>query len=164
MKITKLHREVAEALFRERLTPAAIRAKFRVSPKTLARWRGEPAFRAVLAEIEAECQRRARWLLVTFGEPVAARLIKLTEAENAETARKACLDVLVRALGSGAPPEEAERPAEGLSADAPARQEFLTRVGALAEEVLAGDRTPSAESPPAAPVAVPQAALAASAG
>ena len=97
MKITRLHRAVAEALVREQATPAEIRQRFHISPATLARWEGEPAFQALVGEVEERSRRRARWLFVTFAELAAARLVKLTEAENAETARKACLDVLTRA-------------------------------------------------------------------
>lgn len=112
MKITKRHRAVAEALYIERLRPEQVHSRFRVTPKTLARWQADPDFRALMAEIEAEHRERARRVFVTFAETAAVRLVKVTDTENPETVRKACLDVLARADLGGRP--------GGSDGDAPA--------------------------------------------
>jgi len=143
MKITKLHRDIAEALVTQRATPADIRARFRVGPKALARWETEPAFRALLAEIETRHRRRARWLFVTFAEIAAARLVKLTEADSAETARKACLDVLAKAdLSTTANDATEQQPTDTSTIDADTRQRIY--------ELLTAGREPPAKPTPAA--------------
>ena len=151
MKITKLHRDVAEALYTQRATPEEIRSRFRIGARTLARWQAEPDFQAVLKEIEARQRRRARWLFVTFAEIAAARLVKLTEADNLETARKACLDVLEKAEVTA----ETERPADAPEARLPAidaitRQRIYELLAALPERRPEPQPAEETESTPAA--------------
>jgi hypothetical protein len=147
MRITRLHRKVAETYCVKRESAEDVRKQHHISLKTLERWLAAPAFQALLVEIEAKHRRRAKWVFITCSEVVAARLVKLTETDSAETARKACLDVLEHAQPLG---ETAGVVAAGPSAE---------RVGAERRQaiyaIMAAESAKEAASAPPLPALAP---------
>lgn len=71
-----------------------ILARHRVSAATLSRWATEPGFLMELSRQANWLCRRSELLLASYRKLAATRLIELTNCENPETARKACLDVI----------------------------------------------------------------------
>jgi hypothetical protein len=70
--------------------------KHEVSAAEYRRWYSEEAF---AEEFEARMEalgRQGRLLIARYASYAAAKLIALTESENQETARKACLDIIDR--------------------------------------------------------------------
>jgi hypothetical protein len=70
--------------------------KHRVSAADYRRWHSEEAFAEEYEARLAALGRQSRLLIARYASYAAAKLIALTESENQETARKACLDIIDR--------------------------------------------------------------------
>ncbi len=88
--LTKLQKEVIEELFDGEKDEQKILSDRKVGGVTFERWFNNPRF---VLEIE----RRVQWseLMLLRNKALASKkLVVLTETKSAETARKACLDIL----------------------------------------------------------------------
>jgi hypothetical protein len=70
--------------------------KHGVSAAEYRRWHSEEAFAEEYEARLAALGRQSRLLIARYASYAAAKLIALTESENQETARKACLDIIDR--------------------------------------------------------------------
>ncbi len=70
--------------------------KHGISAAEYRRWHSEEAFAQEYESRLAALGRQSRLLIARYASFAAAKLIALTESENQETARKACLDIIDR--------------------------------------------------------------------
>ncbi len=93
-KPSKKQLAVLDDLFSSELTEQQILEKHSVSKTLFNRWRSDETF---ITEFDRRIEllnRNSKLLIAKYSSLVAAKLIALTESENQETARKACLDIL----------------------------------------------------------------------
>jgi hypothetical protein len=93
-KLSRKQSAVLDDMLAGELDEQDILQKHNVRQKAFNRWLGGDAFMA-------ELNRRLQWLnlqselvITRYKTLAAARLVHLTESENQETARKACLDII----------------------------------------------------------------------
>ncbi|MCX5638233.1 MAG: hypothetical protein NTX52_11165 [Planctomycetota bacterium] len=92
--ITKKQRAVIEDLFAGGASEQQVLARHRVSQRVYEKWQTDEFF---LREFDFRLQRERRqseMIIARYAAFAAAKLVQLTESENQETARKACLDIL----------------------------------------------------------------------
>ena len=127
---------VLDDLFNSELDEQAVLDKHKVRRSTYDRWLADKIFAERFKQYVNGLKRRSELLMAKYSQLAAAKLVQLTGSEKAETARKACLDIIsvpkIRADKDEQPekaPKESSQQAEQLS-DATASR-LLT---ALAEE------------------------------
>jgi hypothetical protein len=97
-RLTKKQLAVLDDLFGEDASAGEgqILAKHAVKAVDYRRWHGEEAFSQEFSARMDSLSRQSRLLIARYASYAAAKLIALTESENQETARKACLDIIDR--------------------------------------------------------------------
>jgi hypothetical protein len=105
-KLSKRQSAVLDDMLAGELDEQAILEKHRVRQKTFNQWLDEDAFMA-------ELNRRLQWLnlqseliITRYKTLAAAKLVQLTDSENPETARKACLDIINLPKRADNPPKQ----------------------------------------------------------
>ncbi|MHC4153596.1 MAG: hypothetical protein ACYST6_01515 [Planctomycetota bacterium] len=105
-KLSRKQSAVLDDMLAGELDERDILEKHNVSQKAFNRWLGEDAFMA-------ELNRRLQWLnlqseliITRYKTLAAARLVQLTDSENQETARKACLDIINLPKRVDSPPKQ----------------------------------------------------------
>jgi hypothetical protein len=83
-----------EDLFDGELDESAALAKHGISRKLYNKWLADVQFRDLFEERIARAYRQSEIILARYAPLAAAKLVQLTESENQETARKACLDII----------------------------------------------------------------------
>jgi hypothetical protein len=118
--LTKKQRAVIQDFFTGEMDEAAVLAKHKVSTRRYEKWLADERFIAALDRRMARAHREALVTVARYAPVAGAKLVQLTASEAAETARKACLDVMsmsrpasgpVSGAGSAAG-AEAKHPAE----------------------------------------------------
>lgn len=126
--LTKRQLAVIEDLFAGELEEQAVLDKHNVKPHRYEQWLADERFVECFERRIARAYRDSRIILARYAPVAALKLVRLTECEKEETARKACLDIISLHASAGtktpqdttAPgPEEA--PAGGLSPEAVSR-------------------------------------------
>ncbi len=127
---------VLDDLFNSDLDEQAVLDKHRVRRSTYERWSADELFAERFKRYVNGLKRRSELLMAKYSCLAAAKLVELTASDKAETARKACLDIISvpkiadsRDEQTDKAPKESSQQAEQLS-DATASR-LLT---ALAEE------------------------------
>ena len=127
---------VLDDLFNSELDEQAVLDKHKVRRSTYDRWLADKVFAERFKQYVNGLKRRSELLMAQYSQLAATKLVQLTGSEKAETARKACLDIIsvpkIRADKNEQPekaPKESSQQVEQLS-DATASR-LLT---ALAEE------------------------------
>ncbi len=127
---------VLDDLFNSELDEQAVLDKHKVRRSTYDRWLADKVFAERFKQYINGLKRRSELLMAKFSQLAAAKLVQLTGSEKAETARKACLDIIsvpkIRADKDEQPektPKESSQQVEQLS-DATASK----LLAALAEE------------------------------
>ena len=127
---------VLDDLFNSELDEQAVLDKHKVRRSTYDRWLADKIFAERFKQYVNGLKRRSELLMAKYSCLAAAKLVELTASDKAETARKACLDIIsvpkIRAdkdEQTEKAPKESSQQAEQLS-DATASR-LLT---ALAEE------------------------------
>ena len=92
--LTKRQLAVIEDLFRGELDEQAVLDKHNISRNLFNKWQRDDNFIARFNERIAAAYRQSAALIASYSPLAAAKLIALTESDKAETARKACLDIL----------------------------------------------------------------------
>jgi hypothetical protein len=97
-RLSRKQSTILDELFNseQNMSEQQILQKHGVNEADYRRWQSEPVF---VLEFEARMEalgRRSRLLIARYASYAAAKLIALTESENQETARKACLDIIDR--------------------------------------------------------------------
>ena len=93
-RLTKRQLDVIDDLFAAGFDEQAVLDKHNISRNVYKKWQADDSF-------AAEFNRRLAWLnlqsealVARYASLAAAKLVGLTESQNPETARKACLDIL----------------------------------------------------------------------
>ena len=127
---------VLDDLFNSELDEQAVLDKHKVRRSTYDRWLADKVFAERFKQYINGLKRRSELLMAQYSQLAATKLVQLTGSEKAETARKACLDIIsvpkIRADKDEQPekaPKESSQQVEQLS-DATASK----LLAALAEE------------------------------
>ncbi len=117
---------IAEDLCRPELSLADVGARHDLSPASLARWAACDANARLLHDLATLIERRSRVLTARARERALRSLLRLaSDEDHAETARKACVDLLNLELPPAASPC-ADGPTD---ADPAALHDLLERLG-----------------------------------
>jgi len=119
--LTKKQLSVIDEMFAGDMDTEAVLAKYNVTRRLYNKWLGDENFRA-------EFTRRIDWLnlqsqvmIARYASLAAAKLVSLTDSENQETRRKACLDIIslprLTAQKQSVSPDSDIEPAEVLHPD-----------------------------------------------
>lgn len=114
--ITKKQREVIEDLLAGEASEQQVLEKHKVSQRLYEKWQTDEFFlRAFDARLQRQ-RRQSEMIIARYATVAAAKLVELTESQNPETARKACLDIInllrPNAELKSPDPAEAEQPAD----------------------------------------------------
>ena len=93
-RLTKKQLAVIEDLFAGELDEQAILDKHNVDEQLYSKWQNDDDFTEQLGRRIADAYRQSTVLIARYAPLAAAKLIQLTESDKAETARKACLDII----------------------------------------------------------------------
>ena len=123
-QLTKKQLSVLEDLFNGELDEQGVLEKHKLSRNVYNKWLSEERFSARFKQCLHGLNRQSELIITRYTSLAAARLVQLTESENQETARRACLDIISFSLpvarSSGARPagkaqKGADNKAEQLS-------------------------------------------------
>ncbi|MGA2070076.1 MAG: hypothetical protein ABSG97_01900 [Sedimentisphaerales bacterium] len=92
--LTKKQLAVIEDLFVGELEEQQILEKHKIDRRTYDKWLAEENFAGEFDRRIKSAHRRGELIIARFANVAAAKLVQLTESENQETSRKACLDVI----------------------------------------------------------------------
>lgn len=116
---------VLEDLFSGGLDEQAVLDKYKISRNLYSRWLANEAFAEQFAQRIDGAYRQSAVLIARYAPLAAAKLVQLTESEKAETARKACLDIISMnhdpSLVSRQTSDEQRATNDGLSAETASR-------------------------------------------
>ena len=116
--ITKKQRAVIEDLFAGGENEQQVLERHKVSQRVYETWQTDESF---LREFEFRLQRERRqseMVIARYATFAAAKLVALTESQNQETARKACLDI-INYLRPNPEPRPDEQPEAEQTPDLP---------------------------------------------
>jgi hypothetical protein len=85
---------VLDDLFNSDLDEQGVLDKHKVRRSTYERWLAEELFAERFNRYVNSVRRRSELLMAKYSCLAAAKLVELTTSEKAETARKACLDII----------------------------------------------------------------------
>jgi len=93
-RLSKKQLTVIEDVFGGELDEQAVLDKHGVSRRLYNRWLADELFAGEFNEWIASSRRQGELIIARYAPVAAAKLVALTESENPETARKACLDII----------------------------------------------------------------------
>jgi hypothetical protein len=93
-QLTKKQFAVIDDLFAGELDEQQILEKHRINKRVYDKWLAEENFADEFDRRVKSAHRRGELIIARFANVAAAKLVQLTESENQETSRKACLDVI----------------------------------------------------------------------
>ena len=133
-QLSKRQLAVAEDLFTGELDEQKVLDKYKVSRKLYNRWLAEPPFAEHLERCIAAVHLRSAVLVARNAAKAANTLFELTTSDKGETARKACLDIIL--MNTPARSADDSATAGGVPTDRPPlSDETATRLlAALAED------------------------------
>ena len=85
---------VLDDLFNSDLDEQEVLDKHKVRRRTYERWAADELFMERFGQYVEGVRRRSEFLMAKYRLLAAAKLVELTTSERAETARKACLDII----------------------------------------------------------------------
>ena len=95
--LSKKQSAVIDELFAGELTETQILEKHNLSANLYRKWLADERFCAEFKARITAARLQSRALIARYSLAAAAKLVALTESQNPETARKACLDVITAA-------------------------------------------------------------------
>ncbi len=126
--LSKKQLAVVDDLFAGELDEQAVLDKYRVSRNVYNKWLTDEEFQAESARRISGAHLVSEALIARYCLVAAAKLVQLTDSENQETARKACLDIISlpkasakRAEQTGEEQKSGEKQTEQLSAETASR-------------------------------------------
>jgi len=155
-KLSKKQLAVLDELFNGELDEQAVLDKYNVSRNQYYKWLTDKNFTEQFDRRIAASYQQSAALIARYATLAAAKLVQLTESENQETARKACLDIISRQQDtqrqtSNACPERSRRERQATS-DEPATGGLSPETASKILEVLAQkQKTEDPASPSATP-------------
>jgi hypothetical protein len=133
-RLSKKQLAVIEDLFAGELDEAAVLQRHKVSRRLYNKWLADEGFVAAFAERIGRAYRQSQLIIARYAPLAAAKLVQLTESDSAETARKACLDIIsnpaincgakygsVVPVEAGATSNQPRATSDGLSAETASR-------------------------------------------
>ncbi|MFB0553497.1 MAG: hypothetical protein ACETWQ_09305 [Phycisphaerae bacterium] len=93
-QLTQIQLAVIDDLFAGELDEQAILDKHNVNRQLYSKWQNDDNFIEQFEKRIADAYRQSAVLIARYAPLAAAKLIQLTESDKAETARKACLDII----------------------------------------------------------------------
>ena len=102
-RLSRKQLALIEDLFASKLDEQKILDEHKVARQLYRRWLADEQFTEELNQRVGGAYRQSTFLLASNARTVAERLVGLTEHENAETARKACLDIITMDPSTGLP-------------------------------------------------------------
>lgn len=93
-KFNKRQLAVIDDLFGGEMDEQAILDKYKVSRNLYNKWLADENFAEQFDARIACAHRQSELIIAKYAPLAAAKLVRLTESENQETARKACLDII----------------------------------------------------------------------
>ena len=100
---------ILDDLFNSDLDEQGVLDKHKVRRSTYERWLAEELFAERFNRYVNSVRRRSELLMAKYSCLAAAKLVELTTSEKAETARKACLDIIICQPKIAAEAEEIEK-------------------------------------------------------
>lgn len=100
---------ILDDLFNSDLDEQGVLDKHKVRRSTYERWLAEELFAERFNRYVNSVRRRSELLMAKYSCLAAAKLVELTTSEKAETARKACLDIIICQPKIAAEAEEVEK-------------------------------------------------------
>lgn len=85
---------ILDDLFNSELDEQAVLDKHKVRRSTYERWLADKLFAERFKQYVNNMRRRSELLMAKYSCLAAAKLVELTASDKAETARKACLDII----------------------------------------------------------------------
>jgi hypothetical protein len=118
-KLNKRQLAVLEDLFTGDLDEQAVLDKHAVSRQLYEQWFAQEQFAEQFERRMDRAYRQSRMILARYAPVAAAKLVELTNSDKAETARKACLDIIspprpMHSVPSSATPSNPQAPAPDL--------------------------------------------------
>ena len=95
-KLTKKQLAVLDEIFSGESDEQAVLNKYKVSPNQYNKWLTREDFAEQYDLRIAAAYRKSAALIARYATLAAVKLVNLTDSENQETARKACLDIISR--------------------------------------------------------------------
>jgi hypothetical protein len=93
-QLRKRQLAVIEDMFSGELDEQSVLAKHKVSRDVYNKWLADADFAEGFDQRIASAHRQSELIIARYAPLAAAKLVQLTESENQETARKACLDII----------------------------------------------------------------------
>jgi len=130
-RLTKKQHAVIEDLFAGQIDEQEVLARHKVDRRLYDKWLADEKFVGELERRLKSAYRQSEMIIARYATFAAAKLVALTESENQETARKACLDI-INYLRPNPEPRPDEQPEAEQTPDLP--PELASRLlAALAE-------------------------------
>lgn len=142
-KLTKRQLAVLEDLFTGKTNEQAVLKKHGVARPLYERWLAKERFARQFEQRIAHAYRQSRMILARSAPRAAKKLVKLTNCQKEETARKACLDIISLQCATGPKAPSDTPPAS--KAPAPAA-DLSPKTASRLLAVLADDGTHAAEN------------------
>ena len=92
--LTSKQLAVLRDLFAGELDESAVLEKHKVRDSLYAQWQADERFCEEFERRLGALNRQSRLIIARYATLAAAKLVQLTESSSAETARKACLDII----------------------------------------------------------------------
>ena len=93
-QLRKRQLAVIDDIFSGELDEQSVLAKHKVSRDVYNKWLADADFAEEFDRRIASAHRQSKLIIARYAPLAAAKLVQLTESENQETARKACLDII----------------------------------------------------------------------
>lgn len=114
-QLTRKQFAVIDDLFSGELDEQQVFEKHRINKRVYDKWLTEENFAGEFDRRIKSAHRRGELIIARFANVAAAKLVQLTESENQETSRKACLDVINYLRQKAEPVPDDQPEAEKLS-------------------------------------------------
>lgn len=134
-KLTKKQLTVLDEIFLGELDEQQVLDKYKVSKSVYCKWLSDACFAEQFDKRIAASYQQSAALLARYATLAAAKLVQLTESENQETARKACLDIISMQRKTSDPRHKAAE-SENMNAASPLSPETASKI----LEVLAQEK------------------------
>lgn len=134
-KLTRKQLTVLDEIFLGELDEQQVLAKYKVSRSKYYKWLTDEFFAEEFDRRVAAAYRQSITFIARYATLAAAKLVQLTESENQETARKACLDI-ISMQGKVSDPGHKTAEPENMNTASPLSPETASKI----LEVLAQER------------------------
>jgi len=129
-RLSRKQMQVIDDLFESNQGESYVLKKHKISVHIYRKWLDDKDFVEELAFRNESARRQCKMIVAKFSPAAAIKLVKLTQSEKEETARKACLDIIAEpTTKTGTPVKKIESVQEKISPEAAGRL-----LAAMAEE------------------------------